>query len=62
MTTLELSPEDGAELRFILASYLSDLRMEIADTERHDFREMLKRREVFIKTILAKLPEQGGSA
>jgi hypothetical protein len=62
MTTLELSPEEGVELRFILASYLSDLRMEIADTDRQDFREMLNRREVFIKTILTKLPEQGGSA
>jgi hypothetical protein len=59
MTTLELNPEDGAELRFILASYLSDLRMEIADTDRQDFREMLKRREAFIKTLLTKLPEQG---
>jgi len=62
LTTLELNSEDSAELRFILASYLSDLRMAIADTDRSDFRDMLNKREAFIKAILTKLPEQGGSA
>jgi hypothetical protein len=60
-TTLELTPEERHDLRFILASYLSDLRMEIADTDRPDFRESLKRREEFIKKLLTKLPtERGG--
>ena len=49
-------PEDGEQLRFILTSYLSDLRMEIADTDRQDFRESLKRREEFIKKLLTTLP------
>jgi hypothetical protein len=62
-TTLELTTEEGHDLRFILASYLSDLRMEIADTDRQDFRESLKRREEFIKKLLTALPpEPGGSA
>jgi hypothetical protein len=56
MTTLELTPEDVDHLHFILGSYLSDLRMEIVDTEQHEFREMLKRREEFIKRLLDRLP------
>jgi hypothetical protein len=56
VTTLELDADDVEALRFILTSYLSDLRMEIADTEQHDFREALKRREGFIKKLLDKLP------
>jgi hypothetical protein len=56
MTTLELSAAEAQHLRFILDSYLSDLRMEIADTERYEFREALKRREEFIRKLLAKLP------
>jgi hypothetical protein len=56
MTTLELTSEDVDHLRFILGSYLSDLRMEIVDTEQHEFREMLKRREEFIKRLLDRLP------
>ena len=55
MTTLELKAEDVEQLRSILTSYLSDLRMEIAGTEQHDFREGLKRREAFIKELLVKL-------
>jgi hypothetical protein len=47
MVTIELAPEEAEELHLILESYLSDLRMEIADTDNRDFRENLKRREVF---------------
>ena len=35
---------------------LSDLRMEIAATDRQDFREALKKREEFIRKLLATLP------
>ncbi len=55
MRTLELSEEECAELKSILTSYLSDLRMEIADTESFDFRQGLKRREVFLKKLLHSL-------
>ena len=55
-TTLQLDADDVGHLQFILNSYLSDLRMEIADTEQHEFRETLKRREEFIKKLLATLP------
>jgi len=39
----------------ILRSYLSDLRMEIADTDSMDFRLGLKREEEFIKDLLVRL-------
>jgi hypothetical protein len=34
--------------------------MEIADTDRLEFREMLKQREVFLKSLLRQLTETGG--
>jgi len=55
MATLELSADDGVLLREILESCLGDLRMEIANTDRQDFREMLKRREILLKTLIARL-------
>jgi len=55
MATLALSAEESEMLRYILESYLGDLRMEIADTDSLDFREMLKKREVFIKKVLPQL-------
>ena len=39
----------------VLQSYLSDLRMEIADTEAMEFRERLKRQEAFINKLLQEL-------
>ncbi len=52
---LALQPEEVALLRRILSNYLSDLRMEIADTERYDLRQELKRDEEVIKSLLARL-------
>lgn len=52
---LALQPEEVALLRRILSNYLSDLRMEIADTERYDLRQELKRDEEMIKSLLARL-------
>jgi hypothetical protein len=56
MVQLTLTAEEASMLGEILASYLSDLRMEIADTEAMDFREHLKQREVFLKKLLEELP------
>ncbi len=53
--TLSLTREEAEMLREILDSYLSDLRMEIADTENMRFREELKRRESFLQGILEHL-------
>jgi hypothetical protein len=51
MHTLELSSEEAYVLREALESYLSDLRMEIADTDRKDFREQLKHRRELLERV-----------
>lgn len=55
MITLDLSPEEADVLRTVLDSYLSDLRMELADTDRKDFRDMLKQRKGVIEKTIAVL-------
>ena len=57
MFHIELSREEAQTLYQILRSDLSDLRMEIAGTEQKDFREFLKRREVFLKELLRRLEQ-----
>ena len=44
-------------LREILASALTQLRIESARTDTHDFREMLHDRERIVEAILDKLGE-----
>lgn len=55
MTTLNLNQEQRETLQESLTSYLSDLRLEIADTDNHEFREQLKHKEVVLKDVLAML-------
>lgn len=55
MTTLNLNPEQAETLRETLESYLSDLRLEIADTEKLEFRENLKKKEAILNEILEQL-------
>jgi hypothetical protein len=55
MIRLELSDDDARILRDVVESCLSDLRMEIADTDSMDFREALKRREEFLKRLVKQL-------
>lgn len=57
MVHLELSHTDAEVLRLALESYLSDLRMEIADTDSMDFREGLKARKLVLRGIANKLAE-----
>lgn len=52
---IHLSEGEARELAGILESYLSDLRMEIADTDSHDFRETLKERKAFLEDLLERL-------
>jgi hypothetical protein len=59
MTRFELSPEEVEALRQGLDIYLSDLRMEIAATDRMDFREELKRQETILRRLLERLPVKG---
>jgi len=46
-------------LREVLTSYVSDLRMEIADTDAHDYREELKEEEAFLKRVIERLGTGG---
>lgn len=55
MATLTLSDEEAGLLKEILDGYLSDLRMEIADTDSMDFREMLKKRKAFLGRVIEQL-------
>ncbi|MCU0634111.1 MAG: hypothetical protein MUE41_04480 [Gemmatimonadaceae bacterium] len=53
--TLSLTPRDAELLREILEGALSDLRMEIADTDNFDFRQQLKLRESLLHRLLDDL-------
>jgi hypothetical protein len=55
MIELDLDEGEREILGMVLKSYLSDLRMEIADTDRQDFRDMLKERKVVIAKVLAAM-------
>ncbi len=52
---LALDVKESSLLQQVLESYLSDLRMEIAETESHDMRESLKDDEATIKRLIARL-------
>lgn len=58
MIDISLTDEEAAELKAVLTSYVSDLRMEIADTEKYEFREGLKNRKKFLVDLIERL---GGS-
>lgn len=54
MISLDLDQEERELLKNLLENLLSDIRMEVADTDRMDFREKLKeQKRVLNKTIEA---------
>ncbi|KAF0215913.1 MAG: hypothetical protein FD174_3923 [Geobacteraceae bacterium] len=55
MAHIDLSEDEALALVRILEFYLSDLRMEIADTERVEWRKRMKGEEEFIKRLLNRL-------
>ncbi len=55
MIRIELSAPEAEELSGILENYLSDLRMEIVDTESQEFREGLKKRKDLVTRLLEQL-------
>ena len=55
MHTLKLSSEEAYVLRETLTSYLSELRMEIVDTDRKDFRDQLKHRRALLERVVDAL-------
>jgi hypothetical protein len=56
MIQFNLTDDEASILRQALSTYLSDLRMEIADTDQQEFRDRLKQEEVVVKKILETLP------
>jgi len=52
---LNLTNDETKTLHGVLTEYLSDLRMEIADTDSFEFREDLKRTETLLKRLIADL-------
>ena len=61
MAQITLNNEETLKLKGILESYLSDLRMEVADTDRKGYRDELKEEELFLKDLIERLSEQQGS-
>ena len=57
MIQLMITEEERELLMDILENEISDLRMEIANTDRRGYREMLKNREVLMKDIQQKLDQ-----
>jgi hypothetical protein len=55
MAQIILTQEEAAVLRGALNSYVSDLRMEIADTDSWQFRQNLKREALLLKKLLEQL-------
>ena len=60
MAQLTLTDQEAATLRRVLEQYVSDLRMEIADTDSMDFRDQLKREEAFLKKLIEQLGTDRG--
>ncbi len=59
MFEIKLTHDEAEMLRKILEFYLSDLRVEIAGTDLVDFRDTLKKEELFIKDLLHRLEAVG---
>ena len=55
MKSLELSKEEMDTLIEVLGSYISDLRMQIADTDSSIFKEGLKTKKMILIAILDRL-------
>ena len=56
MARLDLNDLEARTLREVLEDYVSDLRMEIADSDSQEVRDELKDRESLLKGIVARLP------
>jgi hypothetical protein len=52
---LDLTDDERETLIGVLKSYLSDLRMEIADTDSQDFRDILKERKRVLEKVVTEL-------
>ncbi len=59
MFQIELTQTEMDLLREILKKYLAELSLEIAFSDRKDFREFLKKRKEFMESFLQRLGKEG---
>ena len=57
MLHIDLTVEERDLLEEMLDVCLADLRVEVSDTDRHDYKQMLKRREALLRKIIAAVHE-----
>ena len=55
MPALNLTDAEAEILLGVLEDYLSDLRFEIADTERKELRDVLKTKEAVLNGLIERL-------
>ncbi len=55
LVQLSLTTDDAATLEHALSFSLSDLRMEIADTDAHQFRTRLQEEQIALTRVLENL-------
>ena len=55
MPAITMTDAEAEILLGVLEDYLSDLRFEIADTERKELRDVLKAREDVLNGLIARL-------
>ncbi|MFQ5740402.1 MAG: hypothetical protein ACE5JX_15445 [Acidobacteriota bacterium] len=55
MRSIDLTDEEARTLLEVLEFTCSELRMEIAGTDRKDFREGLKKKKVFLRDLCRRL-------
>jgi len=58
MITLQLGTEESELLIEVLESYLSELRMEIANTDSSFFKDKLRAKKEVLKNILGSLRQE----
>jgi hypothetical protein len=59
--TIQLADEEAEVLRSVLEEYISELRMEVSNTDSMDFRETLKRKEEILKRLAGQLTAERSS-
>ena len=55
MAQIELTDQEAELLRNVLEEYVSDLRMEVSNTDNMDFREALKEKERILRGLVERL-------
>ncbi len=57
MIRVDFTAEERDILQSMLSNYVSDLRMEIADTDRKDYREIIRQQKEILQKLMDALRE-----